>query len=407
MARANGSKKFSSPAAALNLAPDLVSALNPERAAPAEPSDARELPIADLWLDDQPRQIVPDVVLARLIAEDQAQPAALLAALREVAPENPYYAGVLEKLEELAVSIKSSGVLTPLLVVRIGGRWIVRDGHRRTLASLIADRETVPTKSIAEPSDVEATAQQLVVNLQRENLNALEKARWMLRLARLVENQIRTERGNADGTSVIDVLVHDSDSSEDDGEASAPSWRNLSLAEKDLARQVQERVCELTGLRHSHYYGLMGLNRLSPAAREAGLALTEGQLRPVATLKPEDQAPVVAFIARQGLGRREATTLVKVVRSGDRDAVQRVMAKLAKEDVGRQRASVSWETLMHALPRDLEGRCVALHAELLALDDDRRRVRLQTMHEQRVLARELVRHFDEMLDLFGFPFEEV
>ena len=110
---------------------------------------------------------------------------------------------------------------------------------------------------------------------------------------------------------------------------------------------------------------------------------------------------VTAFIARQGLGSREAATLAKVVRSGDRDAVQRVMARLAKEEVTRQRVSISFEALLHAIPEDYPSRCAALHAELHALSDELRAVRLRTMREQSQRARGLIREFDEILALFG------
>lgn len=398
--RANGRKRDANalvPGGVRNL----VTALHPESAASRlDSSEQSEVAIDELWLDDQPRQIVPDDVLTRLIAENRARPAMLLEELRTIASVIPYFAVVLTHIEELSASIAANGILTPLLVTRKDERLIVRDGHRRTLASLMIGRTTVPVRMIDEPSDVDAVARQLVVNLQREDLTALDKARWVLRLARLVEESLHPEGGPGDARSVVDVLLRGSES-EGDGNADDLIWRNLSAGERELSRRVQERVCELTGMRASHYYRLMGLNRLSTEARAAGMGLAEAQLRPVTTLPPEEQAPAVVFIARQGLGGREATTLVKVMRSGDRDAVQRVMARLAREDTGRQRASVSWEPLLHAVPRDLESRCAALFAELKALPEPLRAVRLAAMQEQERLALEMARQFAEMRTLFG------
>ncbi|MGH2459865.1 MAG: hypothetical protein ACRDIY_13480 [Chloroflexota bacterium] len=74
----------------------------------------RELRLDALWLDHQPREIVPDDDLQRLIAEDRAQPAALLDLLRGVAKADAYYADVLEKLGGLSRSIASQGVLQPI-----------------------------------------------------------------------------------------------------------------------------------------------------------------------------------------------------------------------------------------------------------------------------------------------------
>ena len=384
-----------------------------------------EFPIADLVLDDQPRQIVPDATLARLIAEDAARPPRLLAELRSIAESHPYYRSVLEALGALAKTIAADGVLEPLLVVKtVTGdgaveRFVLRDGHRRSLASLIAGRETVPIRATDEPSAVQAATRQLVVNIQRQDLTALEKGRWLYRLARLVEEGLRAEDGLPAGQSVVEALVQDGDrpvihvdsGPAADGDGNGASDRSVTHVDKGraatpearaLAAAVRQRVLELTGLGQAHYYRLLYLNRLTPEAQEAGLGMSEGQLRPVTSLPPADQAEIVRFISARRLTSKEAASLVQVARSGDRDAVRRVMAKLAKDDVGRSRAAVSWEGLLHALPKDLWVRCSSLKAELAALAPERREVRLRAMWEQRRLAEELRRQFDEVFDLYGF-----
>ncbi len=376
-----------------------VEALFPE--VPPSGRDAGQLidfPIAELWLDDQPRQIVPDQVLQKLIADGRARPPALLEELKTAASTHPYYRSVLQGLNDLARTIEAEGVLEPLLVVALDGRYVVRDGHRRTLASLIAGRDTVPIRVIDEPSDVRAAARQLVVNIQREDLTALEKGRWLLRLARLVEGEVRRERGAPEEPLVVDALVAAGAETDDAGDGT----HGASAEEREIAAEVRRRVCGMAGLSERHYYNLMYLNRLSPEAREAGMLLSEGQLRPVTTLPREEQAEIVRFIAQRGLTSREASSLAQVARSGDRDAVRRVMARLAREDAGRQRASVSWEPLLHALPRDLWPRCAALRAELGALSDELRSVRLKAMWEQRRLAEELIRQFDDIFALYGY-----
>jgi len=78
------------------------------------------------------------------------------------------------------------------------------------------------------------------------------------------------------------------------------------------------------------------------------------------------------------------------------------MARLAGEETERQRTAVSWEPLLHAVPRDLWPRCAALRAELGALPDERRRVRLRAIWEQKRLAEELARQFAEICALYGY-----
>ncbi|HUX86137.1 MAG TPA: ParB N-terminal domain-containing protein, partial [Chloroflexota bacterium] len=291
------------------LSPDDVDLLFPEAtSAGNETGRIVSFPVADLWFDDQPRQIVPDSVLTALIAGDRAQPHALLAALRDVATSHPYYKTVLDGIGDLARTIKAEGVLNPLLVVVVGDRHIVRDGHRRSLASLLAEADSVPIHVVDEPSAVQAAARQLVVNLQREDLTALEKGRWILRLALLVEQQRRTELALVDGPSVIEALVKRETEDSDEADDS----RGASAAEREIAADVRHQVCELTGLSQRHYYNLIYLNRLTSEAREIGIGLAEGQLRPVTSLPPSEQAEIVAFIAHRNLSSKEATSLVQV-----------------------------------------------------------------------------------------------
>ena len=425
--------------------PDLAP-IAPPAASPESPA---EVPIDSLWLDDQPRRIVPDAVLERLIADGRARPAELLAELREIANEHPYYGGVLAALGELARTIAADGVLEPLLVVRQptaeGERLVLRDGHRRSLGSLLAGKEVVPVRLIDEASALQSTARQLVVNIQRADLTALEKGRWLLRLARLVEDEVRAEQGLPFGPSVVEELVrqgevggvsHVSNASADvpaaeavshvsnaspgaspagavshasDGAVSESPTEDVShvsnafldtTAKRALAAAVRKRVLELTGLGQTSYYHLIYLNRLTPEAQEAGLGLTEGQLRPVTSLPSSDQAMIVRFVAERKLTAKEAASLVQVAKSGDRDAVQRVMRKLAKEDVAPARSAVSWEPLLHALPKDLWVRLSSLRAELAALPEERRTVRLRALEEQRRLALDFSREIDELLTLY-------
>jgi len=134
-----------------------------------------------------------------------AQPAALLDVLRESAASDPYYAEILERLDGLARSIAAEGVLQPIQVVSRGGRLIVRDGHRRCLASLLAGRDAVPAVQGEEPSELTAVAHALIVNLQREDLTALEKGAALLRLALLVAQRLSAE--NAEAVTEAEIVI--------------------------------------------------------------------------------------------------------------------------------------------------------------------------------------------------------
>lgn len=87
-----------------------------------------------------------------------------------------------EALMELAESIKTQGVMQPILVRPVGGgRHEIIAGERRWRAARIAGLETVPTL-VREVPDRQALAVALIENIQRENLNPLEEAAGIQRL---------------------------------------------------------------------------------------------------------------------------------------------------------------------------------------------------------------------------------
>ncbi len=85
------------------------------------------------------------------------------------------------KLKELAESIKVHGVLSPIILRREGGRLEVVAGERRLRAARMAGLGSIPAV-VKELSGGEALEVALVENLQREDLNPIERAEAYLRL---------------------------------------------------------------------------------------------------------------------------------------------------------------------------------------------------------------------------------
>jgi ParB family chromosome partitioning protein len=87
-----------------------------------------------------------------------------------------------ESLKELAVSIKSQGLMQPILVRPADGeRYEIIAGERRWRAAKIAGLEEVPV-IVREVPDSAALAMALIENIQREDLNPLEEAGGVQRL---------------------------------------------------------------------------------------------------------------------------------------------------------------------------------------------------------------------------------
>ena len=135
--------------------------------------------------------------------------------MREIALElidpNPYQTRThLDEaaLEELATSIRASGVLQPIVVRYIdGGRYQLIAGHRRWAASQRAGKPAIPAV-VRQVSNEQAMEMTIIENLQREDLNAIEQARAFERLSRefgLTQEQM-AERTGKDRASISNFL---------------------------------------------------------------------------------------------------------------------------------------------------------------------------------------------------------
>ena len=88
-----------------------------------------------------------------------------------------------EKIQELAASIKSQGLIQPLIVRAISdGEYELIAGERRWRAAQQAGFEHVPV-IVRKADESSAAAMSLIENIQREDLTALEEANALQQLA--------------------------------------------------------------------------------------------------------------------------------------------------------------------------------------------------------------------------------
>lgn len=97
-------------------------------------------------------------------------------------------------LSELAQSIKSHGIIQPLIVVPNGDRYTIVAGERRWRAAIKANLKVVPVvvKNYTEQQVAEIA---IIENLQREDLNPIESARA---IKELMSNYNMTQERVAD-----------------------------------------------------------------------------------------------------------------------------------------------------------------------------------------------------------------
>lgn len=118
--------------------------------------------------------------LSALMGEASAPPSTAMAQipvdLIDPNPFQPRRAFSEEHLKELADSIRASGVVQPVLLRQVGGRYQLVAGERRWRAASLAGIQAIPSL-VRELSDGEALEIALTENVLREDLSSLEVAR--------------------------------------------------------------------------------------------------------------------------------------------------------------------------------------------------------------------------------------
>jgi len=134
----------------------LISAAKPP--APSTVAPSAHAPLSPGYLEIQVGLVEPSPFQAR----------------REIAPE---------QLTELAESIRSEGLLQPIVVRRHGEKYQLIAGERRWRAFQQLKIKSIPAR-IVEASDASAASIGLIENLQREGLNPIEEAQGFASLVR-------------------------------------------------------------------------------------------------------------------------------------------------------------------------------------------------------------------------------
>ena len=196
-----------------------------------------------------------------------------------------------QALAELAASIRSQGLMQPLLVRPVErDRYELIAGERRWRAAQMAGLEEVPVL-VREVPDEAALALSLIENIQRENLNPMEEAAGM---QRLIDEFRMTHEQAADAV----------------GRSRTATTNLLRLLK--LARPVQEMVMEG--------------------------ALDMGHARALLALDPARQIEAAHRIAAKGLSVRDTEALVQALVRGNPGAKS---AQKADRDLQRLEEELS------------------------------------------------------------------
>ncbi len=115
-----------------------------------------------------------------------------------------------EKITELAQSIKTHGVIQPIILRPVNDGYMIIAGERRYRAALEAGLNSIPAV-IRNYDTVLATTLSLIENLQREDLSAIEEAesyQMMMRTMGLTHGQLaeRLAKSRSHVTNVLGLL---------------------------------------------------------------------------------------------------------------------------------------------------------------------------------------------------------
>jgi ParB family chromosome partitioning protein len=225
-----------------------------------------------------------------------------------------------EALAELANSIRTQGLLQPVVVRPVDGGYELIAGERRWRAAQMAGLKQVPA-IVREVPDESAMVMALIENIQREDLNPMEEAAGVQRLI-------------------------------------------------DEFRMTHEQAADAVGRSRSATTNLLRLLRLARPVQEALMrgAVEMGHARALLPLDPARQIEVANRIAAKELSVRETEALVQALLRGP--AVKK--SKRSDRDLARLEEEVSQRmgTTVEIKPaRKGRGKLVVHYSSLDHLDE--------------------------------------
>lgn len=129
-------------------------------------------------LDEEEPEAKKEEIKARLEGEEVIE---LDMGKIDVNPNQPRKNFDPTALSELAVSIKTHGLIQPILVTPRNGRYLIVAGERRFRASKLAEKKTIKA-IIKDFDDNQVKEIALLENIQRQDLNPIETARALKEL---------------------------------------------------------------------------------------------------------------------------------------------------------------------------------------------------------------------------------
>ena len=146
-----------------------------------EPVSVKQTPVIENREQNVSRETQNEIKELKDFEERDSEPVTVRISEVEPNRQQPRKAFDEEKLEELSASIKTYGLLSPILVQKRDGYYEIIAGERRWRAALKAGLKEIPV-IIRDYSEKEILELSLIENIQREDLNPIEEAKAYKRL---------------------------------------------------------------------------------------------------------------------------------------------------------------------------------------------------------------------------------
>lgn len=250
-------------------------------------------------------------------------------------PFQPRESFAKEDIQRLADSMKVVGLLQPIAVRKKGGTFQIISGERRWRAAQFAGMEEIPS-IIKDVSDAELMMQSLIENVQRKDLEPMEKARGLAEVYRLVGFEPTKV------AAVLNTKLH----------WIPKRWRLSDLSDEE--KRVKE-VADTVGLSYDYQYRLLTLLRFTPdeQKRVSELELGYEEAASIATIeKPEIRKKVIEIAPE--LKREEVKKISKVVKKAPEPVVEALLERKISPDVAEVIAEVEKPEIREEVLRKAE-----------------------------------------------------
>ena len=272
-------------------------------------SNATDTIVATLKSMEHPEAAYTSVEMAR-IDPDPHNPRGLQfnpSDPRLITDDDPDREEKLEELgylEDMALSIASQGVVTPITVYRIGARFRISTGERRFLASKLAGKETIPAIILKERPQ-RLRRQQAIENFQRRGLS--------------LYRQILNVQADIDEAKDYGEIIETGDqlrTATGFGRTRAYEYMALLSAPEDVMAAIQARTITNVGV----------------AAKIARIEDAEERAKAIKAATDNPTARVQQILKKPKVKSGAPTRVVRLGKTQRTDIVRRLMEGVAGKD---------------------------------------------------------------------------